>query len=70
MSIRVGDKVQTGVYVMNEWRGCATGFVVAQSFDGTVCDVDIMSHRGGAPWITKERTDHLRLVIDRAKEPT
>ena len=62
MSIRVGDKVQTGVYVFGEWKPMQTGFVVAQSFDGSTSDVDIMSHHGGAPWVIKEATHHLRLV--------
>jgi hypothetical protein len=62
MSIKVGDKVRTGVYVMGEWKPMASGFVVAQSCDGSVSDVDIGSLHGAAPWIHKEVTSHLRLM--------
>lgn len=58
--IKVGDMVQTGVYVLGEWRGIYTGRVVQQSSDGTTCQVDVMSHHGGRPWVHFEATIHLR----------
>ena len=58
--IKVGDMVQTGVYVLGEWRGIYTGRVVQQSSDGTTCQVDVMSHNGGRPWVHFEATIHLR----------
>ena len=58
--IKIGDKVCTGVYVLNEWRPMQTGIVVAQSFDGSTSDVDVMSLHGGRPWVLKEATSHLR----------
>lgn len=60
--ITVGDKVQTGVYVLGEWTSLQTGIVVSRSCDGTVCGVDVMSLHGGAPWVLQERTDHLRKI--------
>jgi hypothetical protein len=60
--IKVGDKVQCGVYVLNEWRPMHSGFVVSQSSDGSISGVDIMSHHGGAPWVHQEQTSHLRKV--------
>ena len=60
--IQIGDKVKTGVYVLNKWAPLYTGIVVDQSIDRSVSDVDVMSLHGGAPWIHKERTDHLRKV--------
>lgn len=58
--IKVGDMVQTGVYVLGEWRGIYTGRVVQQSSDGTTCQVDVMSHHGGRPRVHFEETSHLR----------
>lgn len=58
--IKVGDRVRTGVYVAGKWRPMSIGIVVSQSNDGSVSNVDIMSLHGGAPWVTAERTDHLR----------
>lgn len=60
--IKVGDMVRTGVYVNGEWRPSYSGRVVNMSFDGSVSDVDVMSHHGGRPWIHKEQTSHLRLM--------
>lgn len=59
--IKVGDKVRTGVYVLGKWIPASIGVVVAQSFDGSVSDVDVMSLHGGAPWVRKEQTNHLCL---------
>ena len=60
--VRIGDKVRTGVYVNGEWCQMQTGMVVAQSFDGSVSDVDIMSLHGGRPWVVKESTAQLRKI--------
>lgn len=62
--IELGDKVKTGVYVLDEWKPMYTGIVVDQSFDRTISQVDVMSLHGGAPWIHAERTDHLRKIED------
>ena len=58
--IRVGDMVRTGVYVGGEWRPSYSGRVVRMSGDGTVAEVDVMSHHGGRPWVHFEATSHLR----------
>ena len=60
--IKVGDKVETCVYVCNERIPVRTGYVVGMSPDGSICDVDIASHCGCAPWIVKEATTHLLKV--------
>ena len=62
--IQIGDKVKTGVYVLNKWVPMYTGVVVDQSIDGSISNVDVMRLHGGAPWIHKERTDHLCKVED------
>lgn len=61
-AIKVGDKVETCVWVCNERRPVNIGYVVAMSFDGSISDVDIGSWCGCAPWIHKEVTAHLRKV--------
>ena len=58
--ILVGDRVRTGVFVLGAWQPMSIGDVVAQTPDGTVSDVDVMSLHGGQPWIHKEATSHLR----------
>lgn len=58
--IKVGDMVRTGVYVLGEWRPSYLGRVVRMSGDGSVSEVDVMGHHGGAPWIRLEQTSHLR----------
>jgi hypothetical protein len=58
-SIKVGDIVTTGVYVLGEWKEMQQGVVVSQSSDGSVSDIDVMSLHGGQPWIRKEATSHL-----------
>lgn len=58
--IKVGDMVRMGVYVLGEWRPSYSGRVVRLSSDGTVADVDVMSHHGGRAWIHHEQTSHLR----------
>lgn len=62
--MEIGDKVYTGVYVGRKYIKMSPGIIVDQSSDGSVSDVDIMSLHGGAPWIIKERTDHLCLFED------
>jgi hypothetical protein len=59
-SIKVGDKVRTGVYVIGEWRPIGCGVVVSQSDDGSVSVVDKMALFGGAPWCVQEATSNLR----------
>jgi hypothetical protein len=61
-AIKVGDKVETCVWVCNERRPVNVGYVVAMSFDGSISDVDVGSWCGCAPWIHKEVTAHLRKV--------
>lgn len=58
--IKVGDKVQCGVYVLGEWKPTNIGIVVSQTSDGSVSGVDRMSLHGGAPWVVQEATSHLR----------
>ncbi len=60
--IKIGDKVRSGVYVLNEWRPMHTGIVVSQTADGSVSGVDRMSLHGGAPWVVQEQTSHLRKI--------
>lgn len=62
MTIKIGDKVVTGVFVLGEFKPVYTGIVVAQTGDGTVSDVDVGSLHGCRPWIHKENTSHLRKV--------
>lgn len=65
--IKVGDMVQTGVYVAGEWRAGNRGRVIAQSFDGSVSQVDIGSPHGCAPWTYTEATNHLRKIEEDTK---
>lgn len=58
--IKVGDMVETAVYRGNERVPMASGRVV-RLFDG-LAEVDIMSHHGGAPWITLHDESHLRKI--------
>lgn len=58
--IKIGDKVQCGVFVCNEWQPTAVGIVVDKTSDGSCCAVDVMSLHGGAPWVRWEATTHLR----------
>ena len=60
--IKIGDKVQTAVYLGGNRHPMAIGIVVDQSFDGSVSKVDVMSMHGGAPWIRDVATAHLRKV--------
>lgn len=59
-AIKIGDKVQAAVFVGNKRIPTHTGIVVNKNKDGSICDVDIMGLHGGAPWIKKEATHHLR----------
>ena len=58
--IKIGDKVQCGVYVLGEWKPTSPGIVVSQTSDGSVSGVDVMSLHGGAPWVRQEATSQLR----------
>ena len=62
MSINVGDKVQTGVFVAGEFVPTFTGTVVKQSPDGSTSQVDVGSLHGAAPRLHWEATSHLRKV--------
>lgn len=58
--MKVGDHVRTGVYVLGEYRPMEDGYIVATH--SGYCDVDVMSHHGGAPWIKKIEHTCLRKV--------
>jgi uncharacterized membrane protein len=58
--IKIGDTVQTGVYVCNEFRPMRLGTVTAVSNDGTLASVDVGSMHGCAPWVHIEQISHLR----------
>ena len=58
--VKVGDMVETCVFVLGERIPMAHGRVVA--IHGGYCDVDVMSHHGGRPWIRQEMTHNLRIV--------
>lgn len=60
--IKVGDMVRMGVYVLGEWRPSYSGRVVGMSSDGSVSEVDVMSHHGGRPWVHLVETSHLQLM--------
>lgn len=60
--IRLGDMVQTAVFVGAERVPMATGRVVA--IRNGSCDIDIMSHHGGAPWIVSKPTHSLEKVTE------
>ena len=62
--IKVGSKVQCGVYVLGEYVPTCEGIVVKQSSDGSVSQVDVTSLHGDAHWLIWEATEHLRLVED------
>jgi len=57
---RIGDMVQTGVFVLNEWVPMASGRIVDDH--GGYFDVDVMSHHGGAPWVTQHTYAQVRPV--------
>ena len=59
-SIKIGDKVRTGVYVCNEWKPMWLGIVVGISNDGTLASVDTGSMHGCAPIVRTEQISHLR----------
>ena len=61
-ALKVGDMVRTGVHVCGDWLASNEGRIVAQSTDGSVSEIDVMSHRGGAPWIRFEATSDLRAI--------
>lgn len=62
MAIKIGDKVMTGVFVAGEFVPMHPGIVIAQTPDGSISDVDVMSLHGGRPWIHKEITAHLQPI--------
>ena len=51
-SIKVGDMVETCVYVCHQRIPMDRGRVI--SINGGVAEVDVMSHHGGAPWVKLE----------------
>lgn len=61
MKINVGDKVQTGVYVLGQWRPMYDGIVIDRVNDELV-KVDVGSLHGCQPWIKLEQDSHLRLT--------
>jgi hypothetical protein len=63
MDIKIGDLVETAVYVLNKRIPMSKGIVVA--IHPGYCEVDIMSLHGGAPWIIQETTFNLRVILDR-----
>ena len=62
--IKVGDRVRTGVYVLGKWVPMSLGVVTDMSLDKSTALVDVMSLHGGAPWIHREQTSHLRKEPD------
>lgn len=61
--IKIGDKVETGVFVLGEWKPLYAGIVIDQSTEGSLSKVDIMSLHGGAPWIILKETSNLRKLL-------
>lgn len=60
--MKVGDKVQTGVYVTGQFVEMGVGIIVRLSDDGASATVDIMSLHGGRPWLVSQPTTHLRPI--------
>ena len=66
-AIKVGDKVETCVWVCNERRPVNVGYVVAMSFDGSISDVDVGSWCGVLHGYTKRsRRTYERLNMTEA----
>ena len=61
--MKIGDHVQCGVYVCNEFRATSRGIIV--SLHSGYAEVDIGSLHGCAPWILQQTFADLRM-----KEPT
>lgn len=57
--VKIGDRVETCVYVGCERFPMRQGIVTGQSVDGSLSDVDIGSLHGCAPWIQTEVTASL-----------
>lgn len=55
---QIGERVRTGVYVCGEFRPMVDGIIVA--VHNGYCDVDVMSFRGGAPWVRSYTYGELR----------
>lgn len=58
---KIGDIVQCGVYVCNEYKRTCIGEVVQVSNDGSVCKVDKGSLHGCSPYYVYEASTDLRL---------
>lgn len=56
-----GKKVETCVFVCGERRPMNKG-IVTRDDDSGVCEVDIGSLHGCAPWLVLENKAHLRVV--------
>lgn len=63
--IKVGDMVETAVYVCNERRPTGRGLVVA--VHSGYCEVD-HCYPYGAPWIYAETTSHLRKLSTHSED--
>lgn len=57
--MKIGDHVQTGVYVLGEFKPVYTGVIVGVLYG--LFQVDIGSLHGCQPWIHLEQESHLRL---------
>ena len=58
---KVGDKVQTGVFVCSTWRPVHVGIVI-EIIDSSLIKVDIGSLHDARPWTRIEQVSHCRLV--------
>jgi hypothetical protein len=59
--MKIGDKVQTGVYICGEWKSMYTGIIVSR-VNNELVNVDVGSLHGCQPWIKLEEESNLRLV--------
>ncbi|MCF1193592.1 hypothetical protein LRR18_18555, partial [Mangrovimonas sp. AS39] len=55
--IKIGDKVETAVFVAGKRFPMHIGIVTSISSDRTLAEVDIMALCKGAAWIVTERID-------------
>ena len=67
MSFCVGQKVYTTVNVGGKTQRMAVGVIVR--IHSGYCDVDVMSHHGGAPWIQQHTNTSLEEYIEPIKVP-
>ena len=56
--MKIGDKVQTGVYVLGEFKPTYTGVIVSR-IDSQLVKVDVGSLHGCSPWTRIEQESHL-----------